>query len=133
MTLFYVSSVLYVVLEHFYLNLIDSFWKKQCFFDKLCFRPRLVLLQMIWFFWKTSSYSLEKWLGSMCNSVLYVVLEHFYLNLMDSFWKNQCFFDKHCFQAKLVLLQMIWFFWKTSSYSLAKWLGSSVVLYFTSF
>ena len=32
MALFYLSSVLYVVLEHFYLNLIDSFEKNNVFF-----------------------------------------------------------------------------------------------------
>ena len=37
--LFYGSSVLYIVLKHFYVNLIDSFWESQCFFDKHCFRP----------------------------------------------------------------------------------------------
>ena len=31
MALFYLSSVLYVVLEHFYLNLIDSFEKNNVF------------------------------------------------------------------------------------------------------
>ena len=120
MAWFYCNSVLYVVLEHFYVNLIESFWENQCFFDKHRFRAKLVLLQMIWYFWKTSSYSLEKTAWFYCSSVLYVILEHFYVNIMECFWENQCFFDKHRFRAKLVLLQMIWYFWKTSSYSLEK-------------
>ena len=26
-----------------------------------------------------------------CSSVLYVILEHFYMNLIESFLENQCF------------------------------------------
>ena len=36
---FYCKSVQYVVLKHFYVNLIDSFWENQCFSSKYTFRP----------------------------------------------------------------------------------------------
>ena len=33
-----------------------------------------------------------------CISVNCVVLKHFNVNFIDSFWENQWFFSKHCFR-----------------------------------
>ena len=79
--LFYYNSVRYVVLEHFYVN---QFLRKSYFLHKHCFRPSQVIANHMVFL-KNQQLFIGKMAWFYCSSVLYVVLEHFHVNLIESF------------------------------------------------
>ena len=84
MAWFYCSSVLYVVLEHFYVNLIESFEKINVFLiNTVLGQVSVNANDMV--FLKNKELFIGKIAWFYCSSVLYVVLEHFYVNLIESF------------------------------------------------
>ena len=84
MAWFYCSSVLYVALEHFYVNLMDSFEKINVYLINT-FLGQVSVIAEDMVFLRNKQIFFEKMAWVYCSSVLYIVLEQFYLNLIECF------------------------------------------------
>ena len=66
-----------------------------------------------------------------CSAVLYVIVTHLDVSLIDSFLENQCFVNKHCFMPSWCVCNWYGISEKLAVIQRKKFLGFIVVLYFT--